>query len=652
MTLYRQLLLFTLTLLFFLFTGTWATRLHSTRAFLQDQLASHAQDTATAMGLSLSTHMATMDVPAMEAMINAVFDRGYYQVIRLSDLAGRPLVNRCLQVRYQGVPAWFIRWLPLQSPAATATIMNGWRRTGTIYVQSHPGYAYRTLWETVVNTTLWFSLTAVLVALAGGLGLRFLLRPLKRVEQQALAVCQRSYQVQERLPRTRELRQVVLAMNRMTARIREIFADQARVAEMLRRKVYQDSLTGLGNRRYLRGQVTGSLAAGDGTVKGALLLVQINNLQELNREQGFQAGDELIRQVAAILRRQCHGTEKCGLARLTGGDFALFLPDSGRTEAEATARAIATDFTRLAAIQRDPARGIGHVGGVVYNRAAGFADLLAAADTALSRARTEGANRAVVLPLSETGGNKSRGEQQWKEMLDRTLATRSVRLHLQPAIRCDDHRKVVHREILARIVEPGGTILDAALFIPLAQRLQRISALDRMILEKVLELDGQEEDLAVNLSPFSLGDREFRVWILEALRNRPAGVARICFEFAELGAVAHLELVREFGRQIRHLGHGLGIDHFGQGLTNFGYLRSLRPDYVKIDAAYTAELTERESDTFFFVCSLCSVAHSLDIEVMAEGVETEKQWRMVKELNMDAAKGFFIARPEPAERAS
>ena len=648
MTLYRQLLLFTLALLFFLFAGTWATKLHSTRAFLQDQLASHAQDTATALGLSISTHMATMDVPAMESMINAVFDRGYYQLIRLRDIQGRVLVNRRLQVRYNGVPDWFIHWLPLHSPSATATIMNGWRRVGTISVQSHPGYAYRTLWETVVNTTLWFSLTAILVALAGGLGLRVLLRPLKRVEQQALAVCERSYQIQERIPRTRELRRVVLAMNRMISRIKEIFADQARVAQMLRKKVYQDPLTGLGNRRYLRSQVASALADDGAIVQGALLLVQINDLQALNRRQGFQAGDRLIRQVAAILRHQCQDLGKSSLARLTGGDFALFLPGCGAPEAEAVAQEIAVEFSRLASMQLGPGTAMGQVGGVVYDRATTLTELLAAADTALSRARVEGANRAVVLPLRKGDGPGIRGERQWMRLLDRTLAGRSIQLYLQPAVRCDGHGEVVHREVLARISDTSGSILDAGLFIPLAQRLQRISALDRIILEKVLALPAQEQELAVNLSPLSLRDREFRTWILQVLRQRPAGASRLCFEFAEFGAVSHLDLVRDFGREVRRLGHGLGIDHFGQGLVNFGYLKSLRPDYVKIDAAFTAELTERESDAFFFVCSLCNVAHSLDIAVMAEGVEDESQWRMARELHMDAAKGFFIARPEPA----
>ncbi|MFP7754550.1 EAL domain-containing protein [Thermodesulfobacteriota bacterium B35] len=649
MTLYRQLLLFTLALLFFLFAGTWTARLHTTRAFLQDQLAAHAQDTATSLGLSISSHMATMDIPAMEAMIDAIFDRGYYQQIRLTGINGRILVDRTIAVRSPGVPAWFIRWLPLEGPSASAMIMNGWQRSGIVRVTSHPGYAYRTLWETLVRTTLWFSLTMLLVALAGGLALRLLLRPLARVERQALAVCQRQYRLQERIPRTRELRRVVLAMNRMTARIRETFEDQARVAEMLRGKVYQDPLTGLGNRRYLRGQVTSALAATDGVVKGALLLVHINDLGELNRRRGFQSGDELIRQVAAMLRSTCQGMPRSSLARLTGGDFAIFLPDSGPEEAGETAREIATGFGRLAAIQLGLSDDIGQVGGVLYDRPSDFTRLLAAADTALSRARTGGANRAVILPLSETGDRESRGRRQWKDLLEQTLARRSVRLYLQPAIRCDDHRKVVHQEVLARITGDSGRIMDAGLFIPLAQRLGLSSALDRLIMEKVLALTPANNPLAVNLSPLSLRDREFCAWLLAALEQRPAGTAALSFEFAEFGAVAHLELIREFGREVRRLGHGLGIDHFGQGLTNFGYLKSLHPDYVKIDSAFTSDLAERESDAFFFVCSLCSVAHSLDIEVMAEGVENEKQWRMVRELHMDAGKGFFIARPQPAE---
>ena len=135
--------------------------------------------------------------------------------------------------------------------------------------------------------------------------------------------------------------------------------------------------------------------------------------------------------------------------------------------------------------------------------------------------------------------------------------------------------------------------------------------------------------------------------VYSALKNLPEKSPRINFEFAEFGAVQNLDLVKEFSSVVRQYGHLVGLDHYGQSFTHLGYLKSLRPDYVKIDRAYTGELKDKESDSRFFVGSLCSVAHSLDIDVIAEGVETELQWELLKELNLDAIQGYIVDRPKP-----
>ena len=128
MTLYRQLGIFTLVLFFMLFTGTWLVKLESTRSFLIDQLESHAQDTATSLGISISQHSGEIDIPAVESMINAVFDRGYYRIVRYTDAQGDVLVDRALDITIENVPQWFIRLIPLKTPEATANVMAGWHR--------------------------------------------------------------------------------------------------------------------------------------------------------------------------------------------------------------------------------------------------------------------------------------------------------------------------------------------------------------------------------------------------------------------------------------------------------------------------------------------------------------------------------------------
>ena len=666
MTLYRQLVIFTLVLFFILFTGTWLTKLESTRSFLVNQLESHAQDTATSLGLSISQYSIENDMPAIESMVNAVFDRGYYRIIRYTDTRDNVLIDRELDVTIVKVPQWFIRLVSLKTPDGKANVMAGWRQAGTIYVKSHPGYAYKTLWENVVRMTVWFLACGIVVLIAGGFGLRVLLKPLVLVERQADAMCKKNYEIQERLPKTKELRRVVEAMNRMTGKVREMFEEQVTLAEGLRKNAYHDSLTGLGNRRYFESQITARLDRGDSTTKGIVLLVQISNLHELNNQKGFQAGDELLQRVGVMLQEATKQYANAVLARLTGGDFGIFVPDVSSWDAESIAETVSSNLNQLTAEsiaenvsnnlnqlvveQLTLTDNVGHVGAASYESSTSLGRLLSEADLALRSAQQAGPNKWRVHAVSEETEQMPLGQQQWKDTLDQALSERRVTLFAQPVVNTYDKNQIIHFEIFSRIVQDDGNLLSAGVFMPFAERLNLVSYLDRIVLEDVMQIDAARmsiDRLAVNVSPASLQDDSFRRWILFAIENLPEKAPQINFEFPEFGAVQHLEMIKEFSAVVRKYGHLVGLDHYGQSFSHLGYLKSLRPDYVKIDRAYTGELKDKDSDSRFFIGSLCSVAHSLDITVIAEGVETEQQWEQLKELNLDAIQGYIVDRPEP-----
>ena len=201
MTLYRQLLIFTLILCFILFIGVWAYKLQSTRTFLEHQLEAHAQDTATSLGLSLSPLVAQKDLAGIETMMNAIFDRGYYKQITFSDVHGELVSKRLASMEIEQVPNWFINALPITTPGGESLVMAGWKRAGSIYVESHPGYAYQTLWQTFVRVVIYFLLTGCIVFFIGGLILKHLLKPLRRVQDQAEAICRKEYEIQEQIPK-------------------------------------------------------------------------------------------------------------------------------------------------------------------------------------------------------------------------------------------------------------------------------------------------------------------------------------------------------------------------------------------------------------------------------------------------------------------
>lgn len=650
MTLYRQLIIFTFLLFMLLFAGTWYAKLESTRSFLTSQLESHAQDTATSLALSISPHVAEKDMTAVEGMINAVFDRGYYQMITFTDPRQNVLIERRLTVKIEDVPPWFVRWLPLKTPEATSDVMAGWNQGGTIHVNSHPGYAYATLWKDVLNMTLWFAVCAVFVLIAGGFGLRMLLKPLIAVERQADALCRKEYRIQEPLPWTREFRRVVEAMNRMTNKVKEMFEEQVAQAERLQERAYHDPLTGLGNRRYFESQITARLDQHDISAKGCVLLVRIHDLEKLNQQRGFKAGDELLKRIAVLLKETAGRYANSAFARLTGGDFGIFIPDISYWDAEQIATDAMNRLGRLAAEQIAATDNIGHLGATTYDEVTTLGRLLSEADLALGSAMRKGANTWDIRAITEQTDKMPLGQQQWKDILVKALQERRISLDGQPVIENSAVGNVMHLEIFSRIIQEDGKLLNAAIFMPLAERLQLVSTIDRMVIEEAMKMDFYRKGIgkvAINLSPASLEDDSFTQWIGTFLKALPLDAPRICFEFSEFAAVQHLDLVKEFSAAVREYGHGIGLDHYGQSFSKLGYLRSLHPEYVKVDRAYTSELNDEENDSRFYIASLCAVAHSIDIAVVVEGVESEQQANILRALNPDAMQGYFIGRPQP-----
>jgi diguanylate cyclase (GGDEF)-like protein len=624
--------------------------LKRTRDFLINQMESHAQDTATSLGLSLTTLSHNSDIPAMEAMVSALFDRGYYRLIQVRDVKGTLLIDHRSDVSLEQVPTWFIRLIPLPLPAAEALIMDGWRQTGLVNVESHPGYAYQTLWKSTLAAALWFTLTGLIIALLGGIGLHRLLKPLRTIEEQALALCDRQFHIQEQLPRTLEFRRVVTAMNRMTARIRDLFQEQATIADTLLQRTYQDPLTSIGNRRYIEAQIKTKIEEKGYTAKGVFLLFQIQNLQAFNQENGYQAGDQLIKDTAVLMQQSCGDVPEAIFGRLGGGDFAVILPNTDRATAHRIAEIIVEERHPKTTVAPPAVTGSIVCGGVLYEESIPFSQLVTRADTALHTARYKLNNKAVILPLLDEKTTISAGKIEWKELLEHILAHQSIVLYHQPTVSHHDLRQTVHHEVLTRMIDTSGTPLSAGMFIPMAERLGLMPALDRIILEHIFAQPLQQltpQRIAINLSPLSLTDADFVAWLQQQMARCSAQGISLNFEFPEFRALRYSDVLINFARTLKQQGHALGIDHFGQGLVHFGYLKSLLPDYVKIDRAITNELRDEQSDSYFFINALCSVAHSLDIKVIVEGIETEEQWRMLANLHLDAVQGFYIQRPIP-----
>jgi diguanylate cyclase (GGDEF)-like protein len=492
-------------------------------------------------------------------------------------------------------------------------------------------------------------MSATIVIIIGAFLLRALLKPLKAVERQADALCARRYEIQEKLPKTREMRSVVTAMNRMTTMVRKMFEEQARSAERLKEQAYHDPVTKLENRYYFDIHLEARLNSPEEFITGALLLVQLHDLHGLNDRRGFEAGDQLLRGAADVLRAASEDIPNVLLARIGGGDFALVLPETYPDEAEKLAAKICEELSLLHRLDLTESDYVANVGVGMYSDGMEYSEFLAQADMALRDAQSKGANQ---WSTSAAGERKDiHGRHEWKALIDKVLQTQRVVLYQQPVLDARQPGKVLHREVFVRIVDQYNNLQPAALFMPMAEETGVARELDWLVINQVIEKLQNNPDqtpYAVNLSPSSLRDNAFLEKVINRLKQISTLSKKLVFEFADCGVAREPEGFRYFAAQLQRLGFSVGMDHFGRGFCSFAQLQTLHPSYVKIDGAYTAKVAE-DRDNQFFVETLCSVAHSLGVLAIAEAVEHQEQWDSLRELHVDGVQGFAAGRPEPMD---
>lgn len=648
MTLYKQLYLLLGALFLLVFLGTFGISLDSTRAYQARQLAATAEETATSLGLSISTQLAARDTASVKSMVDAVFDRGYYRLIRVTDTMGQTVYERTQAIVIDRVPGWFIQAFSLDTPMAEAAVMSGWSQAGVLEVASHPGYGYDELWRGARETFLWYLGCTSLALLAGTWAVRRILQPLRQVEQQALAISHHEFPIQKRLPWSRELRRVVLAMNRMSTHVGAMFDEQSALIKQLRSAVYTDPVTGLDNRKRFAEQMTHLLQAPDEFGEGTLLLLQLRDFKGYNDRRGYPAGDEFLRCAATILESSTGGAARL-LCRLSGADFAALLPTSGPDEAGQVARSILEALRWLQDEGVADSEDIGHIGLAPCRCGMSLGDTLSLADLALRQAQRDGPNQYAYADASNTDQKHSSpmGARQWRERLERYLEGDALLLYGQPVADLRQPGAWLHHEALLRAREEDGSLTSAGAFMPMAERLGLSPALDRRVIElaeRVLHHPGQAGmPLAINLADSTINAPDFAAWLTERLAHSGMG-PRLIFEVSEYGAASHLDQIKALVKLLRRHGSGLAIDHFGNRFTSLAYLRDVPVRYVKLDGSYTRALGE-DRDNGIFLRAMVRLLHELEIRVIAESVETLDVADNLAELNFDGLQGYYIGRP-------
>lgn len=645
MKLRNQLFLAICLFLVVAFSGSFFVSLESSREQTLGQLRSHAQDAATALGLSLT---AQIDDPAMmELMVSSIFDSGYFSSIRIIDNQDqRVLVERNASSRIEGVPGWFVRLVDLRHQGGDALIMRGWEQAARVEVLSNPQFALVKLWDSTLGSLIWLLLCGLLSAVFGGWLLRRQLRPLDTLVKQAEAISKREFLSLPKLPRTPELKRVVLAMNQMVEKLKALFSEEAARSEQLRNESYRDSLTGLANRRLLDEQLADHLLVAEHHGDGHLLMLRLNDLTGLNQRLGGQRTDALISAVGELLKRLTGLPDRRTwlAARNRGGEFSLLTPGLNAEDAARLAAEVSTTLENLRLTGASDCLPVAHVGIVAYHPGESTSDVLMRLDQALAQARQQGERPWVHLSHGEHAPHHS--QQDWRTWIDDALNQGKLQLYFQPVVQCADTSEMLHHKVLARLLDPQGQAIAAGQFLPWIERLGWSARFDLAMLEATLDyLAVNRWPLALSLSGTTLRDQAQLQLILDMLDSLPELAPLLTLEIDERQLPPPDELHR-LSHSLLDTGYRLGLQHFGGSFSQIGNLTQLGLAYLKIDGAYIRHIDEQR-DKRLFIEAIFRATNSIDLPLIAEMVETQGELETIRELGVFGVMGRLIGPPEP-----
>ncbi len=411
-----------------------------------------------------------------------------------------------------------------------------------------------------------------------------------------------------------------------------------------------DPLTGLLNRRSFRTKLDTYVSFSDRYGgQGAVMMIDIDGLKEVNDKLGHLPGDNLIRLIASILRERVRATDI--VARLSGDEFAVLMPQSDTAGALQLGEDLRAQVAEGFADDSELGTATISVGIAMFGgkKAAGAEAVLVGADQAMYRAKEEGRNRIALFDGPGERGPDPRRRQTTSARIRDALTEDRLSLAQQP-IRSLASGGVERYELLLRMNGESGEQMPAASFIQVAERSGMVQELDRWVVGQALgiiserEHAGQPVSLHVNLSGASLTDISVLEYIERRLDEGDADPGRCTFEITQTARVDDYEAAAGFADRLTEFGCEVAIDDYGAGFGPFTYLKRIPFDVIKIDGSFVRDMPHNDADQLT-VKAIVQIARGLGKTTIAEFVEDDATAQMLRDYGVDMAQGFHLGRP-------
>ncbi|WP_236689208.1 bifunctional diguanylate cyclase/phosphodiesterase [Photobacterium angustum] len=564
--------------------------------------------------------------------LNYLFPPQQYNHASLLFADSTPLIRIDNNRDITNVPQWFQSLIKIPEHHEKRIINNDDFDVGILELSASSRWAYTKYWQLFSNTLI----SHLLLMLTGGCAIYLISKKhftsLRKLTTRAYNIDNLN-QAPLALPDESDIKTIVRAFNKLSYQLDVNFKSQANEAVKLREQAYLDPISGLGNRSFFIHQISSWL---DESHKGGLALIQTTLISDYYEQEGYQAGDKLIKQIAARLN-DVISYNYTTIARLSRDEFAILIPNLSSEKLELLGKMVLKIFDDIVNNSKLVSPSTTDIGLVYIEAQISPSQLLTQLDNALTQAKLT-PHKSIAL-IKDPNSHSSLGKQQWKQLLEQAINEDLFQYKFQPATLED--KSVYHYEVFTAI-QKNKNFFSAGQFLGAIEDLKIGSWFDRHVIVTIvnrLNADRTIGPFAINITNSSIGDPSFTRWLDQLLSNNTQIASRLFFELQEISCIRNTDATSLLCSIIKRYHFGVGIDNYGRHFQSLNYLKEINPDYVKIDYAYTYQLNDQTKSTV--LSSICRTAHSLDIKAIATRVETETQLERLSDLFVSGYQGFI-----------
>lgn len=585
MTLFKQIALMLSIFLLIILTTVLTLNFQSANKSVQDRLYEDAKNSATSLSLSLGN--ANGDLSIMSTMINANFDSGHYREIILVDVDNITLYERKSESEIMDVPEWFLKIANIKAPVARANVSAGWSQVGILSVQSDTTYAYKQLYSILKSLLISFAVISVIGLIILNLLLHAVLKPLKEVQKQAAAVIRNEFIIQDKIPYTKEFKDVVLGMNNMVSKVKAMFDKGNEELKVHKELEYIDKDTQLRNRKYLIDRLPEYLKVDASSEGGVNMMIALSGMAEANEKLGRQGVDKLFVEISDIFRNSSKIYRNSIVARMNGTEFSLLLPDCPNEDALQLAKTIhKTVSNRIGDHGLSKSETFISIGLYEYSHTNSMSELFSRADNALAQAKFNSTN--IHLEKSEDSVQVM-GKEAWKLIINKAIDNNRFHFVSWPVI--DTKSKHLSHHVLSiNLTLDKNTSYSYAQF--MAPAIQ--SGLSNDIYKNVVNMLFKTSGMVLSDSTYSIRlpyeylecDGTFED-ISELLRANAATLPfKLIIEMPDRLVRQDAKHIRAYEQLFKKYNIDIGIFEFIGESDDYQYLQDLRPVYIKGESSY------------------------------------------------------------------